>query len=103
MRLLDQLVDRGTVLTLLLNNEIVGFFGSEKDFILLHALSEKIRGKGLAKYYWTEACRKLFEQGFDEIRPLISTDNLAILNLYASLGFRFRDALHCFHRFKVVP
>jgi ribosomal protein S18 acetylase RimI-like enzyme len=76
---------------------VAGFFAFSRNKILLHALSESFRGKGLAKYFWSAACEKLFSQGFSELISSISASNLAVLNLYASLGFRFRKPLDVYH------
>ena len=95
----NQISHTGNVLTFFCEEELAGFFAYNGDSILLHALGEKFRGRGLAKYFWSAACKKLFSENHHEIHSSISTDNLAILNLYVSLGFRFRDPYHCFHRF----
>jgi ribosomal protein S18 acetylase RimI-like enzyme len=61
-------------------------------------MADSFRGKGLAKYLWSTGCRELFKRGHKELSSSISAANLAVLNLYSSLGFRFRNAVDVYHR-----
>ncbi|VBB05542.1 acyl-coa n-acyltransferase [Lucifera butyrica] len=95
---LNSLYESGNVWGLFLNDELAGFFGCCKNKIVLHALKSEVRGKGLAKYFWSMACQQLFLDGHDEISSSISAANMAILNLYSSLGFHFRNPLDVYHK-----
>jgi ribosomal protein S18 acetylase RimI-like enzyme len=96
---LKDLYNSGDVFGLMYHDELVGFFGYSINKIVLHALSEKYRGRGLAKSLWSAACKELFGLGHREIISSISVSNVAVLNLYASLGFRFRNPLDVYHLF----
>ena len=96
---LKELYNRGGVFGLIFDNELAGFLGFSENRICLHAMDKKYRNKKLAKYLWTLACRELFNGGHEEIKSSISTFNAAALNLYSSLGFRFRGPLDVYHRF----
>lgn len=85
------------VVTLIYSGKIAGFWAYSNNKILLHALSQEYRGKGLSKYFWSLACTKLLAKGYQEITSSISASNLAVLNLYSSLGFRFRNAVDIYH------
>lgn len=98
MQWLKQLAREDTVLGLYFSGELAGFIAERRGVLALHALDARFRGRGLAKYLWTAACRRLFDQGADELSSSISAANLAVLNLYASLGFRFRHAVDIYHR-----
>ncbi|MBI4189601.1 MAG: GNAT family N-acetyltransferase [Betaproteobacteria bacterium] len=91
----------GKVYGLLYRGELAGFIARSGDSLVLHAMSECYRGKGLAKYFWSMLCARLFAEGLPEIRSSISAANLAALNLYAALGFRFRNPTDVYHR--MVP
>jgi hypothetical protein len=52
----------------------------------------------MAKFLWTPVCQALFDAGASEIVSSISAANLAVVNLYSSLGFRFRNAVDIYHR-----
>lgn len=95
---LKQLYEQGNVWGLLYNGELAGFFGYEQNKIVLHALGERYRGKGLAKYFWSKAIQRLFDEGHQELVSSVSAANLAVLNLYASLGFSFRRAVDVYHK-----
>jgi ribosomal protein S18 acetylase RimI-like enzyme len=94
---LTQLFTEKKVWGLLYDQELVGFWGFFEESILLHALKVDYRGKGLAKYFWSLACKEMFNRGCPEIKSSISAANLAVLNLYISLGFKFRNAQDVYH------
>jgi Acetyltransferase (GNAT) family len=95
---LRQLHGEGRVLALLFKGEVAGFIAHSNGSLILHAMGEAHRGRGLAKYFWSAVCRHLFEQGQAEIRSSISFTNIAVINLYSSLGFRFRKPVDIYHR-----
>ena len=91
----------GKVYGLLLNGKVAGFIAHTGGKLVLHAMSSAYRGKGLAKFFWSKVCQHLFEQGHTEIESSISFVNIAVINLYATLGFRFRRPVDVYHR--MVP
>jgi len=88
----------GNVFTLKLQGDLCGFFAYKQNKIVLHAMRNKYRGRGLSKYLWTAACKRLFAGGYKELVSSISNTNLSALNLYISLGFRFRKPVDIYHR-----
>jgi ribosomal protein S18 acetylase RimI-like enzyme len=86
------------VLGLMFKGEVAGFIAHVNGALVLHALGEAHRGRGLAKYFWSAVCRHLFEQGQAELRSSISFVNIAVINLYSALGFRFRKPVDIYHR-----
>lgn len=99
---LRQLHAAGKVRGLLHRGALAGFVAVEANKLVLHAIAPQHRGRGLAKHWWTALCNELFEEGHAEVWSSISVANLAALNLYASLGFRFRNPLDVYHRV-IVP
>ena len=95
---LGQLHGAGKVWGISMQQQVQGFVAVEGNQLVLHALAEGARGRGWAKYCWSPLCRLLFEQGQTELRSSISASNLAVLNLYASLGFKFRHPQDLYHR-----
>lgn len=98
---LRQLIEAQQVYGLYWQGALAGFIGHSGNNLVLHALAEQHRGKGLSKYWWSAVCSELLTSGHDEVKSSISASNLAVLNLYASLGFTFshpQDIYHC-----VVP
>ena len=95
---LRQLDREGKVTSLLYSQELAGFFASLDNHIVLHALGESFRNRGLAKFFWTPACLELFSKGFEEITSSVSISNARALNLYLSLGFKLRRPLDVYHR-----
>lgn len=96
-----QLCDEGNAFALLYRGETAAFFGYRGNKLVLHAVAPAFQGRGLAKFLWSRACRELFDRGHLELCSSVSASNLAIVNLYASLGFRFRNPIDIYHR--LVP
>lgn len=98
---LVQLLDAGTVYGLYADGELAGFIGYHGSSLVLHALAEKFRGRGLSKFWWCLVIDELFASGHTCIGSSISASNMAVLNLYSSLGFSFRHPQDIYHR--LVP
>ena len=95
---LKELLNKEQVYGLYWERELAGFIGYSENNLVLHAIAENYRGKGLAKYWWSEACIQLLKSNNQEVKSSISVSNLPILRLYASLGFSFnnpKDIYHC--------
>lgn len=95
---LTQLHTAEQVFGLLWQGGLAGFVAYRENVLVLHAVAENQRGKGRAKYWWSAVCQALFASGHAEVYSSISAANLAVLNLYSSLGFRFRHPLDVYHR-----
>jgi ribosomal protein S18 acetylase RimI-like enzyme len=98
---LRQLLAAGTVYGLYRDDVLSGFIGYHGATLVLHAVAPECRGQGLAKHWWHQAAEALFRAGQPEVRSSISAANLAVLNLYASLGFSFQHPQDIYHR--IVP
>jgi Acetyltransferase (GNAT) domain len=95
---LKELHRAGQVYGLLFEGNVAGFIAHSGGKLVLHAMSSTYRGKGLAKFFWSMVCQHLYEQGHAEIQSSISFVNIAVINLYATLGFRFRNPVDVYHR-----
>jgi len=95
---LKQLLDAKNVYGLYWQAALAGFIGYSGNNLVLHAVEEKYRGKGLSKYWWSMVCNELLASGHHEVKSSISTTNIAVLNLYSSLGFKFRNPQDVYHR-----
>jgi ribosomal protein S18 acetylase RimI-like enzyme len=95
---IKQLHESKSVYELRYNQDTAGFIGFDNSKLVLHALNTKYRGKGLAKYFWSSVCNALFDQSNNELTSSVSAANLSAINLYASLGFRFRNPMDIYHR-----
>jgi GNAT superfamily N-acetyltransferase len=94
-----QLYESGNIFALLYLNDPAAFFGINKNKVVLHSVREDYRGKGLAKYLWTAGLMELFDSGNTELTSSVSASNTAVVNLYSSLGFRFRNPVDVYHYF----
>ncbi len=98
---LRQMLEAGKVYGLFWKNCLAGFICYSENCLVLHAVAEKFRGKGLSKYWWSAVCSELLAAGCDEVNSSISAANIPVLNLYSSLGFSFKNAKDVYHR--LVP
>lgn len=89
----------GHVYGIFADGGLAAFIALVGERMVLHAVAREQQGKGLAKYLWSAACRHFFdERGLPRLESSISASNLAAVNLYASLGFRFHKAVDVYHR-----
>ncbi|MBI5591163.1 MAG: GNAT family N-acetyltransferase [Deltaproteobacteria bacterium] len=95
---LRQFLEMQQVYGLYWRNALAGFICYSGNNLVLHAVAEKYRGKGLSKYWWSAVCSELLTNGHDEVKSSISATNLAVINLYASLGFSFNNPQDIYHR-----
>lgn len=95
---LKHLYDGKLIYTLYYAKSLAGFVAYTNNKLVLHALDSHYRGKGLAKYFWSKVCKDLFSKKHHEITSSVSATNLAAINLYCSLGFKFRNAVDVYHR-----
>lgn len=95
---LCQLHAAGKTYGVLYRGEFAGFIAVDGNRLVLHALAELMRGRGLAKSLWTPLCETVFASGYTEVTSSVSASNLAVVNLYARLGFSFRNPVDIYHR-----
>ncbi|HET7628499.1 MAG TPA: GNAT family N-acetyltransferase [Bacillales bacterium] len=96
---LAQLHEEDTVWKLTHDESLAGFAGIQDDHIVLYGMRPSFQGRGFSKYFWSLICKKLFANGYGEVSTSISACNVAMVNLTASLGFRFREAVDVYHKY----
>lgn len=94
---IKSLHDENQILGISVMGEVGGFIAYNDNTLVLHAICENIRGRGLSKYMWTKVCEFLFRNGRTELHSSISATNLPILNLYTRLGFKITNAVDVYH------
>jgi len=82
---------------MLLKERPIGFMARKAEDLILAGFARKYTGAGLGDFLWLSVLRKLKEAGLNQARTLISVRNTSVLNLYARLGFKFRDPRVTFH------
>ncbi len=89
---------KGSVFALRHEKQLAGFIAVYQNELQLHAIHDSYRGKGYSKFWWSKVCQYLFAEGILSIKSSISASNLAAINLYASLGFKFTKVLDAYHK-----
>jgi ribosomal protein S18 acetylase RimI-like enzyme len=82
------------VLKATLDDELVGFFIVEdrpegRAYWHLTAIAPAWQGRGIGRSVWLAMLQRQLVSGATSVRTTISAHNVAVLNLYARLGFRF--------------
>jgi ribosomal protein S18 acetylase RimI-like enzyme len=95
---LRQLAAAGQVYGLFAEGQLAGFIGYSGNALVLHAVAPAFRGRGLAKYWWRQVIVELFNAGHASVTSSISAANMAVLNLYATQGFSFKNPQDIYHR-----
>ena len=95
---LRQVHAAGNAYGLYFDQQLAGFMAVDGARLVLHAVAETFRGRGLAKFLWTAVCDELYAQGQPEISSSISAANVAAANLYLTLGFRLQHPVDVYHR-----
>lgn len=95
---LAQLLAADAVHGLYADAELAGFIGHHGASLVLHAVAPAWRGRGLAKHWWHMLARQMFDAGQPRVTSSVSAANVAVLNLYASLGFSFGRPQDIYHR-----
>ena len=90
------------VLKCLHDRDIIAFFVVEYPeqghcFWSLIGLAPGMQSKELGKRVWRTMMRKHQQEGIETITTSISSHNIAVLNLYVSLAFRFPTPYATFH------
>lgn len=99
---------RQQVLAARLGDALVGFFVVERlpdarAYWHLTAIAPGWQGQGIGTSLWETMLLRHAADGVRAVRTTISAHNLAVLNLYARLGFSFSAAQMTFHRLDGEP
>lgn len=86
------------VLVCLYKEQPIGFLAlketaSDTLFVHLAAVDEKYRLMGAAMALYAQACLLAKERGYKKLEGRISSQNTAVMNIYATLGAMFSDPL----------
>lgn len=82
---------------LTLNDKIIAFTAKKKNHYILGGFQKNYIRSGLGELLYLNGCKILKEQEYKTFETQISTNNLLVLNLYARLGFKFKNTQYSFH------
>ena len=85
-----------TVFVALFKEQPVGFLALKETapdtvFVHLAAVEEKYRMTGAAMALYANACKIAKERGYKKLEGRVSTQNAAVMNVYAAFGATFSD------------
>ena len=89
---------KGSIFALRYEEKLAGFIAVHQNELQLHAIHESYRGKGYAKFWWFQVCQFLYAQGNQSLKSSVSASNLAVVNLYSNLGFKFVSTKDIYHK-----
>lgn len=91
---------KGSIFALRYKKNLAGFIAVHQNELQLHAIDEPYRGKGYAKFWWSQVCQYLYAQGHQTLKSSVSASNLAVVNLYSRLGFDFNHSVDVYHKYE---
>lgn len=94
----DMLNDDSTAISVLqLSGKIIAFMARKECSLLLAGFSQQYLKSGLGDFLWLSVLEQMLSQGLTQTDTMISANNTAVLNLYARIGFKFKDPTATFH------
>jgi len=82
---------------LLFRKEAIAFMASKAGDLLLAGFGRAHANRGLGEFFWLRVLEDLRREGVNGVSTVISVNNTSALNLYARLGFKFREPRSTFH------
>jgi hypothetical protein len=76
---------------------VVGLMARKGSHLILAGFSPRRNGAGLGAYLWLNSCQCVQQLGHGSVHSRISVNNMAVLNLYVRLGFKFRAPQYTYH------
>lgn len=74
-----------------------GFFAFKQDYLILAGFARAYANSGLGDFFWLSVMKHLEQHGVTSVHTRVSLNNLPVVNLYARLGFKFRNSALVFH------
>lgn len=97
----DLFTDAAVDFSLLLHQTaVIGFFAHRADNLVLAGFTRIYANMGLGDFFWLSVLERLYRSGIHSVHTRMSTNNLSVLNLYARLGFKFRNNAVLLHYWK---
>lgn len=94
----DLLSDQHVMIGVLtLEGDSIGFMAFKENCLILAGFAKRYIKSGLGDFLWLSTCQVLQERGYHLVETHISINNLPVLNLYARLGFKFKETQYSFH------
>jgi ribosomal protein S18 acetylase RimI-like enzyme len=79
------------------SEETIAFMARKENNLLLAGFSRKYANSGLGDFFWLSVLEQMMREGTTQVQTMISTNNIPVLNLYARIGFKFKDPSVTFH------
>jgi len=83
--------------TLELSGENIAFMCRNDDHLILAGFDVNYRNSGLGDYLWLSVMQDMLDKKITQAHTSISLNNTAVLNLYARLGYKFKDTSMNYH------
>lgn len=78
-------------------DDIAGFLARDGNRMILAGFAKRYIGAGLGQYLWLGAMEAMLADGIDLVDTRISANNVAVMNLYVRLGYKFKNPAAIFH------
>lgn len=94
----DLLADDAVVFYLLIYaSNPIGFMARKDANLILAGFAKKYVNSGLGDFLWLSVLEDMKRQGIHQTHTMISANNTSVMNLYARLGFKFKNPAVTLH------
>ncbi|MBT0663407.1 hypothetical protein KI809_03750 [Geobacter pelophilus] len=69
----------------------VAFMARKESSILLAGVSTQYINSGLGSFFWLSVLKQMMNEGFTQVNSMISANNMPVLNMFARIGFKFKN------------
>lgn len=83
-----------------IEDEIAGFLARKANNMILAGFAKRYIGAGLGQYLWLGSMEAMLADGINSVETRISANNVAVMNLYVRLGYKFKNPAAIFHYWK---
>lgn len=100
----DLIADEGVVFYLLHHlDSCTGFMARKGENLILAGFAQRYLKSGLGDFLWLSVIEDMQRCGLERTNTVISANNVAVLNLYVRLGFKFKDPSVTLHYWSDNP
>lgn len=99
----DLLAADGTFHLMRIRSAVVGFMARRREHLVLAGFTRTYAAAGLGDYLWLSVLATMLTDDIGTAVTQIAVNNIAVLNLYARLGFKFKSPATVFHLWHGTP
>lgn len=84
-------------LVLYYGDDPISFFAHKSEYLILAGFVRIYANKGLGDFFWLSVLENIAASDYNSVHTRISLNNIPVLNLYARIGFKFKNPATVLH------